>query len=70
MQWAVYGYVVNKWGWSKGEADDLSALTLVEAAMENFARDASLRGMPSGHVIHFISDLPGAWSHSGSNLSI
>jgi hypothetical protein len=24
----------------------------------------------SGHGIDFISDLPGAWSHSGSNLSI
>ena len=24
----------------------------------------------SGHVIVFISDLPGAWSHPGSNLSI
>jgi hypothetical protein len=24
----------------------------------------------SGHVIDFISDLPGAWSQHGSNLSI
>ena len=24
----------------------------------------------SGHVIDFISDLPGAWSHSGFDLSI
>ena len=61
---------INKRRWSNGEADDLSALTLVEAAMENFAGDASLRGTPSGHVIDIISDLPGAWSHSGSNLSI